>query len=110
MHFVLFDYQYYTVTYKGIGAPETIGQFKFGDEVSIDSSITGNVDAKLLASTQISLVKDIDGTIEDGEYKYIQDVNNRTTKVEAMFKMSVYENVVVELRYDTLYRVDFELF
>ena len=108
----VFDYQYYTVTYNGVQTGETIGQFKFGDEITISKDIASNVniDAISLVSDKVSLSKDADGTIAYGEYKFTQDVNKRTTKVEAKFILSVYQNIEITLRYDRLHRVDFELF
>jgi len=107
----VFDYQYYTVTYKGVKTQENIGEFKYGDLVSINKEIVEgvNVDAESLVSSQITLTKDAGEEFVNGEYKFTQDVNKRTTKVEVKFEMNVYEDVVIELRYDVLYRVDLEL-
>ena len=108
----VFAYQYYTVTYKGVETQEEIGKFKFGDVVSIDNLIADgvNIDAKSLVSSQISLTKDAGEEFVNGEYKFTQDVNLRTTKIEAKFEMNVYKDVIIELRYDKLHRVDLELY
>jgi len=108
----VFDYQYYTVTYKGVETQEEIGEFKFGEVVLIDNLIADgvNIDAKSLVSSQISLTKDAGEEFVNGEYTFAQDENLRTTKIEAKFEMNVYKDVIVELRYDKLHRVDFELY
>jgi len=113
----VFDYQYYTVIYKGVYTEEIIENtgypgFKYGDVVSIEKYIANNVniDATSLVSSQITLKEDEGGEFINGEYKFSKDANLRTTKVEAKFEMNVYKDVVIELRYDRLYRVDLELY
>ena len=114
----VFDYEYYKVTFKGVNTDNEIGSFKYGDLVTILETINNdvNIDALSMKSSQITLSECKTHTDDEhldeclNKYYFEEDSTKRTTKVGAQFVMSVYEDVIIELDYDNLYKVDIKLF
>lgn len=109
----VFDYEYYKVEYRDVNTGLLVnkGEFKYGDTVSIavDVNSSVNVDVLSVAVPNVTLVEKASG-ITENYYSITKDASTgRTTAYEVVFDIVSYNDVVVEVNYDVLYKVDLTL-